>query len=105
MTLRTILTAVAAVTAGTATRGLADTPEGYGHMMWGGGFGMGGGLTMLVFWGLVIAFIVFAVRWFAVNDRRPGRRDESLSILRERFAKGEIDEEEFERRKRALGDD
>lgn len=102
MTRGTILTAAAGMTM-IATRGLADTPEGYGHMMWGGGYGMGGALMMPVFWGLVIALIVFVVRWLTVNDRTSARRDDSLAILRERFAKGEIDEEEFEQRKRALG--
>jgi len=60
---------------------------------------------MLVFWGLAIAVIVFVVRWLAANDHAAPGRDSSLRILRERFAKGEIDEEEFERRKRALGGD
>lgn len=104
MTPRTTLIAAAGMTT-VATRGLAQTPEGYGHMMWGGGYGMGGALMMLVFWGLIIALIVFVVRWLTVNDRGSARRDDSFAILRERFARGEIDEEEFERRKRALGHD
>jgi len=32
--------------------------------MWGGGHGMFGGLMMILFWGIVIALIVFAVKWF-----------------------------------------
>ncbi|SEP18316.1 putative membrane protein [Salinihabitans flavidus] len=102
MTLRTILIAAAAMSV-IANRGLAQAPERYGHMMWGGGYGIGGALMMLVFWGLIIALIVFVVRWLTINDRTSGRHDDSLAILRERFAKGEIDEEEFDRRKRALG--
>lgn len=105
MTPRSVLSAALAMTV-IASRSLADTPEGYyGHMMWGGGYGAGGALMMLVFWGLIIALIVFVVRWLAVNDRPPARRDDSLAILRERFAKGEIDEDEFERRRRALSAD
>ena len=32
--------------------------DGYGHMMWGGGFGLLSGLMMLVFWGAIIAAVV-----------------------------------------------
>lgn len=70
-------------------------------MMWGGGYGMFGGLMMLVFWGVIIALIVLAVRWFSDGGGRTGRRD-AMDTLRERFAAGEIDEEEFNRRKRVL---
>lgn len=72
-------------------------------MMWGNGYGMGGGLVMLVFWGLIIALIVFAVKWLMDNGRGSGdRRRDAMETLRERFAAGEIDEEDFERRRKAL---
>lgn len=76
---------------------------GYGHMMGGGGYGMLVGMVMmLVFWGIIIALIVFAVKWFNDNqDGNRGKRD-ALAILRERFASGEIDEEEFDSRRKAL---
>lgn len=76
---------------------------GYGGMM-GGGYGLLGGVMMLVFWVAVIALIVYGIRWF--NDGGPGtgagRRSDALDILRDRFARGEIDEDEFKRRKAAL---
>ncbi|WP_245582963.1 SHOCT domain-containing protein [Sediminimonas qiaohouensis] len=75
----------------------------YGHMMWGGGHGIFGGLMMIAFWGIVIALIVFAVKW--ASDRQgqgQGTRRDAMDILRERFASGEIDEEEFERRRKVL---
>lgn len=73
---------------------------GYGHM-WGGGYGMmGGGLMMLLFWGVIIALIFVAVRWFSDKDQQNG--SSALKILEERFARGEIDEDEFKRRKAAL---
>lgn len=81
----------------------ADWQGRYDHMMWGGGYGMVGGLVMLLFWGVVIVLIVLAVKWFTDNQaggNRGGR--DAVDILRERFAAGEIDEEEFERRKKAL---
>ncbi len=72
-------------------------------MLWGGGYGMIGGLMMVVFWGLIIALIVLAVKWLT-NDRSGGDRGkpDAVDTLRERFASGEIDEEEFERRKKVL---
>jgi len=79
----------------------SDGPWGYNHMMWGGGFGMGGGLMMLVFWGIIIFLIVIAVRWFTVG-KPESREPDALDILKQRFARGEIDEEEFQKRKNTL---
>ena len=91
------------VSAGAAFADPADTwGEGFGHMMWGGGFGMAGGLMMLVFWGAIIALIVFAVRGFSAGSGSADKSD-AAEILRQRYAKGEIDDEEYERRKAKLG--
>lgn len=85
-----------------ATTAVAD-PNGQwgGGMMWGGGYGMFGGLMMLVFWGVVIAGIVFLVLWLR-GDRPAGKSTDAQEMLRQRFAKGEIDEDEFKRRKAVL---
>jgi putative membrane protein len=69
--------------------------------MWGAG-GLVMMLMMLVFWGLVIAGLVVGLRWL-VGPGRPVPRDEALDILRQRYARGEIDKQEFETRKRDLG--
>lgn len=95
------MSAVATIAASTA---VAD-PEGPwdGHMMWGGGYGVFGGLMMLVFWGVIIALIVLAVHWLRDNNGTgTARSPDALDILRQRLAKGEIDEEEYRRRKAAL---
>ena len=77
--------------------------DGYGHMMWEGGYGMLGGMVMMiVFWGIIIALVVFAVKWFNDSQGRNRGKPDALEILRERFASGEIDEEEFDRRRKAL---
>ena len=57
---------------------------------------------MLLFWFLVIASLILAVRWF-LNDQkdRPGN-DSALEILRQRYARGEINKEEFDAKKRDL---
>jgi putative membrane protein len=71
-----------------------------GWWMWGAG-GMVMMLIMLVFWGLVIAGLVLGIRWLVrQGENRP---DRALDILRERYARGEINKEEFEARKRDLG--
>lgn len=69
--------------------------------MWGAG-GLVMMLMMLAFWALVIAGLILGVRWLAGQGREAGR-DEALEILRQRYARGEIDKQEFETRKRDLG--
>lgn len=77
---------------------------GYGHMGWGAGFGLLGGLMMLVFWGVIIALIVIAVRWLSGDGQGGGKSSEAMDILKSRFARGELDEEEFRKRKAVLED-
>jgi putative membrane protein len=76
-------------------------------MGWGNhGYGMGwfGGIFMILFWVVVIAGIIFAIRYLATGkggDVIDSKQD-PLELLRERYARGEIDTEEFEERKRTL---
>jgi putative membrane protein len=69
--------------------------------MWGAG-GLVMMLMMLVFWGLVIAGLVVGVRWLVAQGRHD-QRDRALDILRDRYARGEIDKQEFEAKSRDLG--
>jgi putative membrane protein len=78
---------------------------------WRGGWGWGwghmvfGSLMMLLFWGAVVLAIVFVVRWLGMAGHRPetpAPENRALAILEERFARGEIDVNEFEERKRRL---
>lgn len=105
-TIRTI--AMTAPIAMLATAVHADPgSDGYNHMMWGTGFGMFGGLMMLVFWGVVIALIVLAVRWLSDNGRGANggtNGSNARNILEERFASGEIDEDEYRKRKAILSE-
>lgn len=72
----------------------------YDHMF---GWGFGGGLMMIIFW----VFITVLVVWL-VKNLRGERNSESqnsksaLDILKERYAKGEIDKREFEEKKKDL---
>ncbi|MBI3285634.1 MAG: SHOCT domain-containing protein [Burkholderiales bacterium] len=75
--------------------------ESYG---WGAmGLGM---LGMSLFWILPVVGIVLLVKLLWRSGGEPGRNGEknALDILRERYARGEIDKEEFDSKKRDLGD-
>ncbi len=69
-----------------------------GHMAFGS-------LAMILFWGGLILLIVLVVRWFG---RRSGDADRSdagstaLDTLKKSFARGEMEKEDFEERKRLL---
>jgi putative membrane protein len=80
--------------------------RGWGmHPGWWWMWGAGGAvmmLMMLVFWGLVVAGIVLGIRWLARQGRQEPP-DRALEILRERYARGEINKEEFDARRRDLG--
>ena len=82
-----------------------DRPwDGWGmHPMWGtwGVWGIWMMIVMFVFWALLIAGLVLGIRWF-VTEHRPSMPDRALAVLRERYARGEIDKEEFEARRRDL---
>ena len=66
---------------------------------YGGWFG--GGIMMLAFWILLIVLIVWAVREASGRNLRSSGSN-SLDILKERYAKGEINKEEFEAKKKDL---
>ena len=51
--------------------------------------------------GTTFTGFVFGIRWLAKQGRQE-RPDRALDILRERYARGEINKEEFEARRRDL---
>jgi putative membrane protein len=67
-----------------------------------GGFYMGfGGIWMVLWWVVIIASIVLLVKWFSEDRSRP-RDKTALEILKERYARGEINQAEFERMRSEL---
>ena len=79
---------------------------GHGMMGWGRGMGWPGSILMLAFWILVIVGLVFLVKWLIQNTRAGGRvthgNSRAIEIIKERYARGEIDKAEFEAKKRDL---
>lgn len=74
---------------------------------WGPGFSPWWGIGMVLFWALAIGGLVWLVVWLmrqapaqapGAGPRAPG----ALDILRERYARGEIDREQFEQMKRDI---
>ncbi len=82
----------------------------YGGHMWGEGMWGGmilGPLLMILFITLLVAVIVIVVRWLtgsSLGGNLPASQAKSnaLEILKERFARGEIDRDEFDDRRPAL---
>jgi putative membrane protein len=82
---------------------------GYQFQEGPGGWGIFMMLMMVLFWGLLVWGIVASVRHYS-NSRAgqlPGANPSAsssaaLEALRLRYAKGEIDDEEFERRRANL---
>lgn len=83
----------------------------FGNMMgwgWGGGFGF---IFTLVFWGLILWGIFALVRgagghgccgMHGGHDHGEHKNSNASDILKERYAKGEISKEDFERMKKDL---
>jgi putative membrane protein len=70
------------------------------HPIWWG-LGLGMMAMMLLFWAIVIIGLIIGIRWL-LGKGREVRSDSALQILRERYARGEINNEEFEARKKDL---
>jgi putative membrane protein len=71
---------------------------------WGGGWF--GGIFMIIFWILILVGLVFLIKWLIQSTNRRQTSDAGgnrpLEILKERYARGEIDRSEFERMKTDL---
>jgi putative membrane protein len=89
-----------------ATSGTAAAHGGGSHSggMMGSGWGLFGGtmgLWGLLWMGLLLAIPIYLI--YTLSDRREdGTAERPLSVLRERYARGEITEDEFEQRREKL---
>jgi putative membrane protein len=80
-------------------------------MMWNGPFGDGWGwfwpfhfIIPLLFWALIIVGVVWIVRYVTDSGDHPriGRRQPGLDVLEERYARGEINREEYLQKKKDI---
>ena len=63
----------------------------------------GGWIMMIVWWILLVAAVVFLIKWMNDNSgNSKGERESGIDTLRRRFANSEISREEFEERKKVL---
>lgn len=73
---------------------------------WGAGAWVGMALMMIVFWGAVAALVVYVVRASGRRDdgapAGAGGPADAARVLDERFARGDIDVEEYTTRRDAL---
>ncbi len=73
----------------------------WGMMNWG----WGGMIFQLLFWLVLIGAIIWVIKYITGQSRSiapSSSRDSALDILKKRYAKGEIDREEFEQKKRDI---
>ena len=75
--------------------------------MMNGGMGLGMVFNMIlwiIFWILIIVGLVYLIKWIVLQTKKGGDmgEDTPLDILKRRYARGEIDREEFEEKKKEL---
>jgi putative membrane protein len=103
MVLKRILLIVITMLWGLTFFACAQGPGGpmgnFGHMM---DYGYGGGFMWLIFLALAGVGIYFLFQASKSKGSGGSIVDTPLDILKKRYAKGEIDKEEFDRRKKDL---
>ena len=70
-----------------------------GNGGWAGWIGMG--LSMIVFWGVLIGVAFWAIRSLNRGEARP-QKSTAMGILEERYARGEISADEFTKSKQLI---
>lgn len=73
----------------------------FGHDFYGMGHGFGG-IFMILFWVVIIYLIFRGTSYWAQKGSGQSSSQSAEEILKERYAKGEISKEEFERMKQDL---
>jgi putative membrane protein len=107
-----VLTVIPAGVFAFVQKALAQYRDNYGWggmgpgMMGWGGSGWLGPVFMIFFWVLIIVLIILLIRWLVTSSHHQTsgtqREDSAVEILKRRYARGEIDKEEFEAKKKDL---
>lgn len=73
-------------------------------MMDGYGYGMSSDMWILgaIFWILILVGLVLLIKYLWEGAGVKGAQESALEILKKRYAKGEINKEEFEEKKKDL---
>ena len=65
-----------------------------------------GTIFMMIFWVLIIVGLIFLIKWLIQTTKKEPEAmhggSKALGILKERYARSEINKEEFEEKKRDL---
>ncbi len=75
-------------------------PWMYNMMGWTGF----GGIFMLLFWALLIIGITVLIKWVIHQNKSGFKGGSAIDTLKERYAKGEITHEEFQKIKREINE-
>jgi putative membrane protein len=83
---------------------VAQTYGDHPHMgAWGWGGMIFGPIMMIVFIALIVGAVVLVLRWMGLGGSPAARGEKNArDVLDERFARGEIDKDEYEERRQVL---
>lgn len=87
---------------GTMYARMQDGEGFWGYHMMPYGYGSVGWLFMIIFLILLIGVIVYAILHHSSAYKSGAQGHSAMDILRERYARGEINKEEFEQKKKDL---
>ncbi len=106
MRLRSALLIAVPATALMTVPAVAQTFGDHPHMgAWGWGGMIFGPIMMIGFIALIVGAVVLVIRWTGLGGSAvAGGANKARHILDERFARGEIDKDDYEERKRVLSD-
>ncbi len=104
MGLRNALLIVILVSVSTTVSAAGQNYGDHPHM-WGWGWGgmIFGPIMMIVFIALIVGAVVLVLRWMGLGGSPAARGEKNArDVLDERFARGEIDKDEYEERRQVL---